>query len=92
MWFESNNYLYGITKNPYNLSRYKNIKFRFIKWLINKTFILKRIVGGSSGGEGCLISAAGSLIGIGSDIGGSIRMVRYKFKIFLSFQYDLNNK
>jgi fatty acid amide hydrolase 2 len=53
MWFESSNYLYGTTKNPYNLSR---------------------IVGGSSGGEGCIISSAGSVIGVGSDIGGSIRM------------------
>jgi fatty acid amide hydrolase 2 len=31
-------------------------------------------VGGSSGGEGCIVSAAGSVCGIGSDIGGSIRM------------------
>ncbi len=29
---------------------------------------------GSSGGEGCLVSSAGSVIGVGSDIGGSIRM------------------
>ncbi len=54
MWFESSNYLYGTTKNPYNVSR---------------------IVGGSSGGEGCIVSSAGSVIGVGSDIGGSIRMV-----------------
>jgi len=33
-----------------------------------------RIVGGSSGGEGCLQAAAGAPFGIGSDIGGSIRM------------------
>ncbi|GCB74033.1 hypothetical protein scyTo_0003117 [Scyliorhinus torazame] len=33
-----------------------------------------RIVGGSSGGEGCIIAAAGSVMGVGSDIGGSIRM------------------
>jgi Asp-tRNA(Asn)/Glu-tRNA(Gln) amidotransferase A subunit family amidase len=33
-----------------------------------------RIVGGSSGGEAALISAAGAPCGIGSDIGGSIRM------------------
>jgi fatty acid amide hydrolase 2 len=38
---------------------------------------LSRIVGGSSGGEGCIISSAGSVIGIGSDIGGSIRMPAY---------------
>jgi fatty acid amide hydrolase 2 len=54
MWFESSNYLYGTTNNPYNLSR---------------------IVGGSSGGEGCIVSSAGSVFGVGSDIGGSIRMV-----------------
>lgn len=34
----------------------------------------RHIVGGSSGGEGCLQAAAGSPFGIGSDIGGSIRM------------------
>lgn len=34
----------------------------------------KHIVGGSSGGEGCILGAAGSVIGVGSDIGGSIRM------------------
>ncbi|ESO92197.1 hypothetical protein LOTGIDRAFT_121207 [Lottia gigantea] len=33
-----------------------------------------RIVGGSSGGEGCIISTGGSVAGVGSDIGGSIRM------------------
>ncbi|XP_067903823.1 fatty-acid amide hydrolase 2-A isoform X3 [Heterodontus francisci] len=33
-----------------------------------------RIVGGSSGGEGCIIAAAGSVMGVGSDIGGSIRI------------------
>ncbi|CAD5233865.1 unnamed protein product [Bursaphelenchus xylophilus] len=30
--------------------------------------------GGSSGGEGALISAEGSLLGIGSDLGGSVRI------------------
>ncbi|KAL3831810.1 hypothetical protein ACJMK2_023513 [Sinanodonta woodiana] len=30
--------------------------------------------GGSSGGEGCIIGAKGSLLGFGSDIGGSIRI------------------
>jgi amidase len=32
------------------------------------------ISGGSSGGESSLIAAGGSIIGIGSDIGGSIRI------------------
>ena len=40
----------------------------------NNPYDLSRIVGGSSGGEGCLISAAGSLVGIGSDVAGSIRI------------------
>ncbi|XP_073978547.1 fatty-acid amide hydrolase 2-like [Rhodnius prolixus] len=33
-----------------------------------------RSAGGSSGGEGAIISSAGSLCGIGSDLGGSIRL------------------
>ncbi|XP_076371380.1 fatty-acid amide hydrolase 2-like isoform X2 [Tachypleus tridentatus] len=53
MWWESNNNLYGRTRNPYDTSR---------------------TVGGSSGGEGCLLGVAGSVISIGSDIGGSIRI------------------
>eukprot|EP01087_Luapelamoeba_hula_P011554 TRINITY_DN3149_c0_g1_i1.p1 TRINITY_DN3149_c0_g1~~TRINITY_DN3149_c0_g1_i1.p1 ORF type:complete len:535 (+),score=43.39 TRINITY_DN3149_c0_g1_i1:887-2491(+) len=35
---------------------------------------LDRTCGGSSGGEGALIAAGGSPVGIGSDIGGSIRI------------------
>lgn len=34
----------------------------------------RRIVGGSSGGEAAIIAARGSPFGLGSDIGGSIRM------------------
>ncbi|XP_055317975.1 fatty-acid amide hydrolase 2 [Sitodiplosis mosellana] len=41
-----------------------------------------RIVGGSSGGEGCLLGAAGSPFGIGSDIGGSIRMPAFFNGVF----------
>ncbi|XP_039996972.1 fatty-acid amide hydrolase 2-B [Xiphias gladius] len=40
----------------------------------NNPYDLERIPGGSSGGEGSIIGAAGAVIGIGSDIGGSIRM------------------
>ncbi|TRY87678.1 hypothetical protein DNTS_013622 [Danionella cerebrum] len=53
MWMESNNHLYGITNNPYDLGR---------------------TCGGSSGGEGSIIGGGASVFGIGSDIGGSIRM------------------
>ncbi|XP_059608648.1 fatty-acid amide hydrolase 2-A [Phlebotomus argentipes] len=41
-----------------------------------------RTVGGSSGGEGCLLSSGGSPFGIGSDIGGSIRMPSFFNGIF----------
>ncbi|CAG5122895.1 unnamed protein product [Candidula unifasciata] len=40
----------------------------------NNAYDTTRIVGGSSGGEGCILSTGASVIGIGSDIGGSIRM------------------
>lgn len=40
----------------------------------NNPYDATRIAGGSSGGEGALIGAGASPFGIGSDIGGSIRM------------------
>ncbi|XP_023216871.1 fatty-acid amide hydrolase 2-A-like [Centruroides sculpturatus] len=42
----------------------------------------RRIVGGSSGGEGALLGAGGSVIGIGSDVGGSIRIPSFVNGIF----------
>ncbi|MDG0815910.1 amidase [Bdellovibrio svalbardensis] len=42
--------------------------------LTNNPYSLERTPGGSSGGEGALIGAGASPIGVGSDIGGSIRM------------------
>ncbi|XP_074644786.1 fatty-acid amide hydrolase 2-A-like isoform X2 [Tubulanus polymorphus] len=41
-----------------------------------------RIVGGSSGGEGAILAAGGAVLGIGSDIGGSIRMPSFFNGIF----------
>jgi fatty acid amide hydrolase 2 len=46
----------------------------FIYGRSNNAYHQGRMVGGSSGGEGCVQSAAASPMGIGSDIGGSIRM------------------
>ncbi|NXC41708.1 FAAH2 hydrolase, partial [Penelope pileata] len=43
---------------------------------------LQRIAGGSSGGEGSVLAAAGSVVGVGSDIGGSIRMPAFFNGIF----------
>lgn len=51
--FESDNDIYGQTKNPYDLSK---------------------TPGGSSGGEAAIIAAGGSILGIGTDGGGSIRV------------------
>jgi len=39
----------------------------------NNPWNLERTAGGSSGGEGALIAAGGAAVGIGADIGGSIR-------------------
>jgi fatty acid amide hydrolase len=50
---ESDNEIFGTTKNPWNLSR---------------------TPGGSSGGEGAALASGQSPLGIGSDIGGSIRI------------------
>lgn len=50
---ESQNPVYGTTKNPHSK---------------------KHTCGGSSGGEGAIISAGGSPIGLGTDIGGSVRI------------------
>jgi fatty acid amide hydrolase len=40
----------------------------------NNPWHLERAAGGSTGGEGALIAAGGSPLGLGSDIGGSIRV------------------
>uniref|UniRef100_A0A914CQP3 Amidase domain-containing protein n=1 Tax=Acrobeloides nanus TaxID=290746 RepID=A0A914CQP3_9BILA len=40
----------------------------------NNPYNIRRTCGGSSGGEGALIAGAGSVIGLGSDVGGSIRI------------------
>ena len=51
--FETNNPLFGRTKNPYDLTR---------------------TPGGSSGGEAAALASGQSVLGIGTDIGGSIRI------------------
>ena len=38
----------------------------------NNPYHVGRIPGGSSGGEGAILSAAGSPMGIGSDVGGTL--------------------
>jgi len=48
----------------------------------NNPYDPSRTVGGSSGGEGAVIAAGGSPFGLGSDIGGSIRMPAFFNGIF----------
>lgn len=61
MWIESDNRLYGRTRNAYDPAR---------------------IAGGSSGGEGAAVGSGGSPIGLGSDIGGSIRLPAFFNGVF----------
>ena len=48
----------------------------------NNPYNPKRIVGGSSGGEGAIIGAGASPFGLGADIGGSIRMPAFFNGVF----------
>lgn len=48
--------------------------YNVVYGVTNNPYDLRRTPGGSSGGEAALIAAMGSAFGIGSDIGGSIRI------------------
>lgn len=48
----------------------------------NNPYDASRIVGGSSGGEGAIIAAGGTPFGLGSDIGGSIRLPAFFNGVF----------
>lgn len=61
MWFESQNKVWGRTKNAYDPGR---------------------TAGGSSGGEGSIVGSGASPFGIGSDVGGSIRMPAFFNGVF----------
>lgn len=50
--------------------------------ITNNPYDLERIPGGSSGGEASILAGAGSVIGVGSDIGGSIRIPSFFCGIF----------
>lgn len=48
----------------------------------NNPYDLRRTVGGSSGGEAALIASCASVFGLGTDIGGSIRMPAFYCGIY----------
>ncbi len=55
----------------------------------NNPWNLSRSCGGSSGGEGALIAAGGAAVGIGADIGGSIRFPAH-FNGVIGFKSGMN--
>ncbi len=50
--------------------------------LTNNPYDPRRTAGGSSGGEGAIVGAGGSPFGLGSDVGGSIRMPAFFGGVF----------
>lgn len=53
LYLESDNPVYGMTRNPWDAAR---------------------TPGGSSGGQAAIVAAGGSALGLGNDIGGSVRL------------------
>ncbi|HUS67432.1 MAG TPA: amidase [Kofleriaceae bacterium] len=56
--------------------------FNHIYGRTNNPYDPSRTVGGSSGGEGAVVGAGGSPMGLGADIGGSIRMPAFFNGVF----------
>ena len=48
----------------------------------NNAYSAKRTAGGSSGGEGAVVGSGGSPLGLGADIGGSIRLPAFFNGVF----------
>lgn len=68
--FECNNPLWGRTLNPHTLDT-SSIAPQSDE---EKEQMRKFTCGGSSGGEAALLACDGSALGLGSDIGGSLRI------------------
>lgn len=60
----------------------------------NNPWDLKRTAGGSTGGEGSILAVGGAAAGIGSDIGGSIRLPSHFNGVFgfKSAKYSISNE
>src|SRR4051794_1598844 len=54
----------------------------FVYGRTNNAYDASRVAGGSSGGEGAAVGSGGSPIGLGSDIGGSIRIPAFFNGVF----------
>ena len=72
-----------LTENMREKTNYFNYSRRnSLYGTTNNPYDLARIVGGSSGGAGCIVSAAGVPFAIGADVGGSIRLPSFMNGIF----------
>lgn len=69
MFGEAVNNVFGTTANPFNV-----MQCLFSRSHLNEYIQRNLTCGGSSGGEGALIGMKGSPLGVGSDLGGSIRI------------------
>jgi Asp-tRNA(Asn)/Glu-tRNA(Gln) amidotransferase A subunit family amidase len=69
MHLETSSNLYGYVEEVRRVLRWANTGYRVTTNPFNTTLT----AGGSSGGEGALVGFRGSCLGIGTDIGGSIR-------------------
>lgn len=68
---------FPVKPSPPNLFSSASFSFECSNPIYGQTrnpFDLKKTPGGSSGGEGALLSKGGSILGMGTDTGGSIRI------------------
>ncbi|KAI8323387.1 amidase signature enzyme [Martensiomyces pterosporus] len=70
----------GVTNNPELLMAWESDNTVYGRAL--NPYDLSRHTGGSSSGEGAIVGAGGSVIGVGTDIGGSIRMPAFFCGVF----------
>ncbi|KRT80343.1 amidase, partial [Oryctes borbonicus] len=72
--------LLGVTNIP-QLNRWCEC-YNPVYGVTNNPYNTSKNVGGSSGGEACIIAARGSPIGIGTDIAGSLRIPSFRCGVF----------
>jgi len=70
----------GVTNTPELCMWFET--FNRVYGRTNNPYDRRRTAGGSSGGEGAIIGAGGSPLGLGSDVGGSIRLPAFFNGIF----------
>lgn len=79
-WREAGAIPMGVTNTPELCMWYET--HNYVYGRTNNAYSPAHICGGSSGGEGSIIGAGGSPFGLGSDIGGSIRMPAFFNGVF----------